>query len=183
MPLFTTAREKRLWLWALAVFAAIFSTLFLGGPLTTLWGNQNIQGAIFFLGMLLVGAAVLVYGLRKKPNRVEVAIWLGIIAVYTMFLLRLGLAERSHLIEYSVLAILVHLALMERMRWEDKALIPALLAFGITFLLGVVDESIQILLPDRVFDPVDILFNGLAALMAIGSGLILQWIRKKIQKS
>jgi hypothetical protein len=43
----------------------------------------------------------------------------------------------------------------------------------------VLDECIQIFLPDRVFDTDDILFNGFAGLMAIGSSLVLQWIRKK----
>ena len=44
-------------------------------------------------------------------------------------------------------------------------------------LLGVFNECIQILLPDRYFDPVDIAFNGLAAGMAIESTEILNWVR------
>ncbi len=43
MPLFTSSREKHLWIWAFSVFAAIFSTLFIGQPLARLLANQNIQ--------------------------------------------------------------------------------------------------------------------------------------------
>ncbi len=94
-----------------------------------------------------------------------------------MLFLRLGLPERSHLFEYSVLAIIIHKALNERANQGGQVPVPALLAFAIAFLIGVFDECLQIILPDRVFDPVDILFNGFAVTMAIGSSVILRWIR------
>ncbi|MGI9544345.1 MAG: VanZ family protein [Cyclobacteriaceae bacterium] len=178
MPLFTSSREKHLWIWGLIVYAAIFSTLFFGQPLARIFGNQNIQAAIFMLGMLLVGAAILVHALWTKPSKIEIAILLGIAAVYIMFILRLGLPERSHLIEYSVLAIVIHKAVTERVGPGTHILKPALIALTITFLLGVFDESMQIFLPNRVFDPVDIFFNGMAATMAIASNVALIWLRK-----
>lgn len=183
MPVFTSTREKKLWLWSLAVLAAIFSTLFVGQPLLKLFGNQNIQAVIFMFGMLLVGGAMLAHGLKTQPGKIEWAILLGIVAVYFMLFLRLGLPERSHLIEYSVLAIFVHMALMERRGQENQVLKTALLAFLITFATGVLDECLQIFLPDRVFDLTDMVFNGLAGLMAIGARVILQWVRKKIRKN
>jgi VanZ family protein len=56
----------------------------------------------------------------------------------------------------------------------------ALLALLISFLIGVFDECVQIFIPRRVFDMADFLFNGLAAVIAIGASLLWQWIRKKM---
>ena len=53
----------------------------------------------------------------------------------------------------------------------------------LTVFIGTCDEWIQIFLPDRVFDPEDILFNALSALMAIGVSLALQWTRKRFSKN
>lgn len=180
MSLFTSSREKRLWFWTLAVVVAIFAILFIGRPLANQLRDQNVQAIFFAIAMLLVGAAMLVYGLRTKPGKTEVTILLGIIAVYTLFIFRLGAPERSHLIEYSVLTIFVHQALMERSANGKPVLFPALLAFLLTFLVGVLDELIQLILPNRVFDMEDILFNGLAATMAIGSKVVLTWVRKRM---
>jgi len=182
MPLFTSSREKQLWIYALLVLIAIFSTLILGPLFVGMLGNQNLQAFIFMFGMLLIGVTIIVHGLKIKPGKTEIAIWLGFTAVYIMLFLRLGLPERSHLVEYSVLAIFIHKALIERLSQENQLLLPGLFAFVVTTIIGVFDECIQIVLPDRVFDPLDILFNSLAALMAIGTSLALQWARKKFSK-
>jgi VanZ family protein len=62
--------------------------------------------------------------------------------------------------------------------WES-----ALVALVFAFIIGVLDESIQLVLPNRVFDPQDILFNGFAVTMAIGSSALLTLIRKRYGKS
>ena len=179
MPFFTSPREKRLWIWALVVFATILSTLFIGQPLAKLFASQDRRAVFFVLGMILVGATIAIHAFKTKASKYEIGLWLGIVAVYFMFFLRLGLSERSHLIEYSVLAIFIHKAIEERMGKGKGIVRPALLAFLMTFLLGVVDESLQLLIPQRVFDPADILFNGMAAATAIGARLILSWARKR----
>lgn len=182
MALFTSSREKQLWLYVVIVVGAIFSTLILGRPFVEILGNQNIQAVIFLLAMLLVATTIIVHGLKRRPGKAEFSIWLGLTAVYMMVFLRLGLPERSHLIEYSVLAIFIHNALSERINHTNRVPLPGLVAFFATFIIGVIDESIQLLLPERVFDPIDILFNGSAALMAIGSVIALQWVGRKFKK-
>lgn len=181
MSIFTSSRERYLWRWVAAVLVAILVTLFFGRPLTDLFTNQNIQAIIFMLGMLLVGTAILVHALRTKPGKTEIAIFIGIIAVYLMLFLRLGLPERSHLIEYSVLAVFIHMALSERAKQVDNMPSPALLAFVLTFLVGVLDECIQIFLPHRVFDLQDIAFNGIAAALAIGSVVVIRWVQGRFR--
>ena len=71
---------------------------------------------------------------------------------------------------------------MERARRGNAILIPALVAFAFTFIIGILDECIQIFLPERVFDPTDILFNGLAASIAIATIVLLRWVRKRFGK-
>lgn len=163
------------------VVIAIILTLFIGRPLAKLLGPQDLRAIFFLIGMLFVGAMILVHALKGERSGLELTLVLGIIAVYIMFFLRLGLAERSHLIEYSVLAILIHMALLER-QFQGKAIwSPALLAIGIAFSIGVLDECSQLIIPDRVFDPVDIFFNGMVIVAAIGFYVLLNWVRKKIR--
>jgi len=183
MSLFTSAREKHLWLYAAIVLVAIISTLVFGQPLVEVFASQDVRAAIFLRVMLLIGITILIHGLKASPSRAEITIWIGLAAVYIMFFLRLGMPERSHLMEYSVLAIFIHMALIERMGQESRILRPALLAITATFIVGLLDECVQIFLPDRVFDPNDIAFNGFSGLMAIGARVVLQWIRKKTKKS
>lgn len=177
MPLYTSSREGQFWIWAFVVVLTIFSTLIIGQPLIRLLGDQNVRAVFFLLGMALVGLAIILHALKTKPGKIELVLILGIVAVYVMFFLRLGMPERSHLIEYSVLAILIHKALVERKKHSNVSA-PALIAFIATFLIGVLDESIQIFLPDRVFDAADILFNGSAVAMAIGSSVLMTWVRR-----
>ena len=47
-------------------------------------------------------------------------------------------------------------------------------------MVGVVDEGVQLLVPNRVFDPADIGFNSLAATLAIVGNLCLRWVRSKV---
>ncbi|MBT8233734.1 MAG: VanZ family protein [Saprospiraceae bacterium] len=175
--LFKSKSEKRLWTWVLIIVLAIFSTLFLGQPLAQLFSNQDLQAAIFLVAMAVIGVVILLHGLKVKPRKKELIIWLGIIAVYLMFFLRLGLAERSHLIEYSVLAIFIHKALLARNKNDAKIKYPALLAFIIVFLIGCFDECLQIFIPSRVFDPVDIFFNGFVSAAALFSHWGIQKLR------
>ena len=179
MSFFTSSREKRLWLYVLIIVVAIYSTLFFGRPLQEMLRDQNIQAVFFLIGMILTGATITVQGLGVRPAKTELVIWTGLAAVVLMFIFRLGAPERSHLIEYSVLAIFIHKALIERLRHKNHIFIPALLALVITITIGAIDESIQKYLPGRVFDPIDMLFNSLAALFAISVSLTLRWLRKK----
>lgn len=177
-PFFSSARERRLWLWTAAAVAAIYATLGLATVLVNLLHNQTLSAVVFLTGMFLVGATVLTQGLRVRPAGLEIAVALGIAVVYLMFFLRLTIPERSHLIEYSVVAVFIYEALKERRRNGRRVVFPALLAVLATSLIGAFDEAIQIFLPARVYDPVDILFNSLAALMAVTASAALGWARR-----
>ncbi len=79
---------------------------------------------------------------------------------------------------HSPIAVFIHEALTERKRQGRRVPVPALLAIAAASLVGAVDEGIQKLIPSRVFDPVDILFNVLAAAMAIAASVALRRARR-----
>ena len=180
MPAFTSARERLLWLCTLAVMGAIYSTLGLARKLAAQLGNDFVSVWLFLLCCLLVLAMVVTQGLKTRPSGAEIGVALGVAAAYLLVFVRMAIpTERSHLIEYGVVAILVHEAVTERARQGRRVPVPALLAIVITVLLGVLDECIQLFLPSRTFDPQDILFNVLAAVMAVVASVALRWARRR----
>ena len=181
MSLFSSGRERRLWLWAISAVAAIYLTLGLVLPLTKVLRESGLLEASFVFAMLLVGAAVVTFGLSTRPGGAEIGVALGIIAVYLLVFIRMAIPEeRTHLIEYGVVASLVYQALKERVSQGRRVPVPALLAAAITAVVGTVDECIQAFVPGRVFDPLDILFNILAGVMAISASVSLRWARRRV---
>ena len=179
MNLFTPSRENRYWFFALLVVMAILSSLFFGPSLQEALFAQETQAILFLSGLILCTLGVVFYGFYTRIGRFELFVWLGLAAVYVMLIFRLGAPERSHLIEYSILAVFFHRALLERMKFNKKKWPAAIWAFAGTFGIGILDESLQLFLPERVFDPEDIVFNGLAAFMALGVSLTLHWTRRR----
>ncbi len=136
---------------------------------------------MLFLVSLVVISILFV---SRRPGRAEIAAGAGILIVYLMAWLRIGVAtpeERTHLFEYSLVAALVHEALLERRENGRFVPVPAILALIISILLGWLDEGIQSLLPNRVFDLIDIAFNSLAVTMIIGARWILAFVRQWVQ--
>ena len=182
MAVFSSDRERRLWLWTLAVVATIYSTLGLARILAEALREHGLLESsfsvgVFLLGMILVAATVVTHGVKVRPAQIVVA--LGIAAVYLMVFFRMAIPEeRTHLIEYGVVGVFIHEALVERAGQGRPVLAPPLLAVLATAALGLLDECIQAFLPSRVFDPQDILFNVLAGAMAVGASVALAWARR-----
>lgn len=174
---FTTRRERILWLLTTAVVIAIYSTLGLATTLAEELTNRELMDNISALGFLVVLAAVLLFGMRRRiPGAATIAIAGGATAVFVLVFLRMASPiERSHLIEYSLLAILIREALYERAAAGRPVPRPALLAVGLASLVGLLDELIQLIIPIRVFDPVDIGFNTLAATMGVVVSSVIGW--------
>ncbi len=179
MFLFSSRRERRLWIWTALVVAAIYSTLGLARTLTDRLGNDFFSVWLFLLGCVLILLTVITQGLKVRPGGAEIAVALGVAAAYLLILVRMSApTERSHLVEYGVVAVFIHEALTERAARGRRVPAPALLAIVAASLVGVIDELIQRVIPGRVFDPVDILFNVLAAVMAIGASVALRRARR-----
>jgi VanZ family protein len=180
MSPFTSDRERRLWFWAVAVVVAIYSTLGLAGTLAAELRERNLLEASFVLGFLLVVAAIVGSALKRRPGRREVWVALGVTAVYGMVLVRMFITpeERTHLFEYGLVAVLIHQALTERVRNGLRVPIPAVFTVAVTALLGWLDEGIQWVHPNRVYDIRDVGVNALAGLMAIVASLALARARR-----
>lgn len=182
MSVFSSQRERRLWLLLFAVVAAIFSTLATASSLTGLLRQQGLLELSFAVGAAFVGIMILVHALKSRPDRARLVAILGVIAVYLLVFVRMANpAERTHLIEYGVVAILAYEALSERARNGRRVFVPPLLAIFLASLIGVADEVIQSTVPSRVFDPRDILFNVLASVLAISSSAALSWSRHSLK--
>ena len=190
MPLFSSARERRLWLWTLAVVVAIYSTLGLARTLVEflrehglLDASLNVTLVLFVLGMILVTATVITQGMKARPGGAEIVVALGITATYMLVFTRMAIiTERSHLIEYGVVAVFIYAALTERANQGRRVPVPPLIAIVATAALGLLDECIQAFIPSRVFDPQDILFNLLAGTMAVAASVALAWARRRREK-
>jgi len=178
--LFTSGRERNLWFSALVVLAWIFATLGPAYALAAELRERNLLRVTVALILLLLMAVIAWRWLKQRPGWDEIGVAIGVMAIYLWTLARVeSPEERTHLIEYSLVAILIYQALVERRRNGRKVPYPAVLAFAATALLGWLDEGIQAMLPNRVYDIRDVGFNVLAALMAIVATLALAWARRR----
>ncbi|MEK9500276.1 VanZ family protein [Gaopeijia maritima] len=177
------ARERRLWLALAAVLLGIYATL---SPVQR-WaaalrdrGQLEVVTAGALLALVVVSA---IAWLRTRPGRLETGVACGLGAVYVATVVRLPEPEaRSHLFEYSVVAVLILLALRERRARGERAPAPALLAVLATAGLGWLDEGIQALLPNRVYDLRDVGFNALAGAMAVAATSLMSWARGRARR-
>lgn len=176
---FSSERERHLWLWVFVVLVAIYSTLSPAQRLAAELRERDLLTVTSGAFLLLVGLLIVVNWARTGPGRREIGAGVGVMAVYLVTLVRLPIPEaRSHLFEYSLVAMLIYHALLERRGNGRRVPIPWLLASVATALLGWVDEGIQWLLPNRVFDLVDVGLNAAFGLMAIVASLFVGLARK-----
>lgn len=140
--------------------------------------EHGILEVTFIAGASLVFVFVIWDALNARWGKRDVAVILGIVAVYSIALARIALPEeRTHLIEYSVVGVLIYKALLERSKNEWPVWSPALLAILLTGTLGSIDEVVQIWHPTRTFDWRDLGFNWLAGILSVTACKAIQWAR------
>lgn len=171
---FSSARERALWAWALAAVVAIWTSL---GPAAALAGalreRNLLRLALGVVVFFLVGAVARRW-IMRRPRLADVGVAVAVALAYLLVGARMASwEERTHLVEYGVVAAIIHMALLERARNGRTVRGPAALAIGATAVLGLVDEGIQWMLPGRVFDPRDVFFNAFAGFMVVAARLAL----------
>ena len=176
---FYSLRERTLWWCVASVIAALVVSMGTAQIFASELRSRELLDATFSVGMLLVVLTVVTQGLHSRPRGLELALGFGLVAAYLFVFARLLTPEaRSHLIEYSILAIFIYEALIERKNSGGSVQHAAALAIVASSIIGVLDECAQWLLPHRVFDPFDMLFNFLASLSAVTASVILSLIRR-----
>ena len=125
-------------------------------------GNFTNYFAAFVLG--LIGLFIVFYLISKRKGTHNF-IWLAVLAfVYAWGLSRLELPiERIHFIEYGLLGLLVFRALRHNIKDTSLYLWSGI----IVFCLGFLDEGIQYVLPNRVYQISDVVVNGVAGILGL----------------
>ena len=65
-PLFSSTRERRLWVWVLAVVVAIYSTLGLAAKLVRLVPDERLIGNLMVFCFFLFLVTILTQGLKRR---------------------------------------------------------------------------------------------------------------------
>lgn len=162
-----SARERRLWWTVAAVLATIYATVY---PAQSILLALRERGWLARSVWAFVGCAALVvvwFVVGARPRLPEVFLLAGVAAVYGAILPRLEIIqERIHFVQYGVVAGLAYEALRERWRLAGSAWRAAAGAALLAGAAGWIDEGIQAVMPNRVYDLRDVGFNALAGGLA-----------------
>ena len=174
---FVTPRERRLWVLAGVVVVAIWASLSVTRGIAGTLRDRGLIDDMFFWSAMVLFAAIALVAFRARLRGLEIGALIGIVAVYALVFLRMTIPEeRTHLVEYGLVGVLVFEALLERWGRIRRAAVWAVL---VTAVLGSVDEMIQSLIPSRVFDWRDIGFNAGAGLMAVVAGSVVRSLQRR----
>jgi len=178
--------ERRWWRLSLAYLAGIYLSLYpLQFALDFLRARNLLRLSLAVL-FAAAAAAVAVWMRRRAAGRLEWLALAGVGAVYAALVERMTiLQERLHLLEYGVLALGFRAALEARRRrgaLGGSAGRAAVGAWLLTALAGWLDEGIQGLLPNRIYDLRDVGFNALAGALALASAAALEAARQRARR-
>jgi choline-sulfatase len=161
----------RTWGVALLYIAFVYSTI---SVMPEVWKvlEAYTRGSIRYLGILAVGltAAVIAIGVWRRIQRRRWSPYVAlalIMPIYAYLLNRYAVfpSERLHLVEYGFMGVVLFRAL--RIDFSDRFAYIA--SFVATVLIGLGDECIQWVLPQRFFELKDVQLNALSG----GLGLLI----------
>lgn len=169
--LFRSPRERRLWLAVAMTVGLLLAALYpMQFVLDALRARSLLRLTIAAL-FLLCAAAVL--GALARA-RAPLLAWM-VVALAGVVYAALALAmevpqERLHLVEYGALALLLRSAIAEsvaRRPVADRVSNVDVWALAAATAIGWLDEGVQGILPNRIYDLRDVAFNALAAALAL----------------
>jgi hypothetical protein len=121
-------------------------------------------GPVVCGGLLFLFERIFIKKIRSRLYYLGLAVMFFFYFVLIAFWCRFP-AERLHVAEYSLLALLAHGCLESR--FKNAWVYPA--ALGYCLLVGCLDEGTQYFLPNRVFEFRDLFVNWLASLLAVAN--------------
>ena len=182
MP-FVSPLEKRFFRLAAICLLLIYASLFFVRPVVNLLREQNLLRATVAATFLVAVGLVVAWRRRAGAGPAEWALVALFAIVYVILILRIRMPEeRFHLIEYGLFGGLVYAGFQERREALTRAgrrptWVPSsVLALMATVAAGWIDEGIQGLLPERVYDLRDVALNGVAGLVAVAFLAVLRRI-------
>ena len=177
---FVSRRERRLWVMTALLVLIIYATLGVAREWFQFLAGNGAGADMFLLVSVFILLYIVTHELKVFPRWRETLIALGIVAVYVVAFMQIDVMEgRIHLIMYGVVALMIYAALLERATHGRPVPASFMVAIAVTVGLGMIDELIQLTLPSRVFDKMDILYNCLASVMAVMTNASLRWARRK----
>lgn len=178
MALFRSGRERRLWLAVTAAVVALLAALYpMQFALDALRSRNLLR---FTISVLFILCAAAVAGALVR-RRAPLLAWLVVAlagALYAAIALAMEVPqERLHLVEYGALALLIRMAIAESAavrQLGNRVSNVDVWALGIATAIGWLDEGVQGILPNRMYDLRDVAFNALAAALALCAAAALR---------
>jgi hypothetical protein len=162
------AREWQAWVSVFVYTLILYSTLTLAFNLYVRVYDQVGQETVSFwmnAGFVAVGVPLILFALvvyRPGPSGLAALVLIGVTVALCLDQLAVP-AKRFHFFQYAPLTVLVFDAL--RFRCRDRGIyVWTMLLVG---LIGLGDETIQWLLPNRYFGVVDAVINAVAGLLTL----------------
>lgn len=175
---FRSVRERRLWVAVAVAVSLLLAALYPFQLVLDALRARNLL-RLSIAGLFLVVAVPVVYSLARR--RAPLRAWIVLAAAGAVYLV-LAVAmevpqERLHLVEYGALAILLRAAFAEsaavRPRGAHSTIVDLRSLLAAT-AIGWLDEAMQGILPNRMYDLRDVGFNALAAAVALGAAAALR---------
>ena len=144
---------------AVALFI-IISASFMRQLLGLMQTHLGEKGVTILLGLILIvsGLAFLIFAIRNRPGLRKILALIAILSIGLLLSSQIKIpVEKIHLLEYAILG---WFAARDLIKANKKAK-AAFLACAIGIAVGILDELFQAVLPYRVFELRDIVFNGL----------------------
>ncbi len=164
-PTALARRERRLWASLALLVALILSTIWTSGAFPA--PALPYLFAIFGLALVAV-TGLIARGGARDDRALAIAFALALAFLVLMMPLRLvSTAERSHLIEYCAVAVLLREALRVRGMRGRAVARPGLVTLVAVVLVGLVDEVLQETVATRHFDWRDIVVDACAAVLGL----------------
>jgi hypothetical protein len=180
---FQSRRERWLWTVVALLLLLIYGSSYLVRILLDMlmergWLAGTVSGVFAAVGTILVVLAA-----RGRPGPREILLLAGGALAYGVILSRMSLPqERIHFVEYGLLGGVFFAALKERWSGRSWRLFswrsPELWAVLLTAAAGWLDEGIQAVVPGRVYDLRDVVFNASAGVLLVGILAVRDLIRR-----
>ncbi|MBD3272069.1 MAG: hypothetical protein GF384_05980 [Elusimicrobia bacterium] len=166
-PIIYPRSKKQAWFHVIVFIGFIYATLGLVRPISTLLKQYHLMGPVVAVCLIILALVYARIIIKHKAYRLTPLLAIGLIsALYgaSLVLFVVQPEERIHFVEYGIVAILLLRAFSFSInrRW-----IAFGASLGMCTALGYIDELIQYVLPNRVYDLRDVGLNAFSGLLSL----------------